>query len=90
MLQGKIVWEDVEAFSTLPEGGGVHTVSIYNDYWWITNAEGQIAFYTLYDQRKPQCNQNRSIAEAVAMTHPEAVNVIQIPHVFVPLNVRDY
>lgn len=61
--------------------------TIYRDYWWVTNADGDLCFYGSVGGRlSPQCNQHETVARKVAdyLAIPDAVGVRQVPLVALP------
>ena len=57
------------------------------DRWWAVDAEGRIATY----HGTPQCNMHESIARDLILKNVGgAVDVEQIPAVFLPHRCEDY
>jgi hypothetical protein len=82
-----IEWANREK-ATRPEPGYVGLYVIYQNAWWVVNADGDLGFMRLAGGRfVAQCNPHRTIVEQTSVPYfadHGAVGVERIPAVYVP------
>lgn len=83
----EMVWHPQSYVTEIPENNKV--VRVLKDYWWIVDADGNIAFY---ENRNPQCSVDENIAKRYVKPsfNARAVGIELIPLAFVPIKISDY
>lgn len=63
--------------------------SVYVDYWWIITKNKEVV---VFGKSSLQCNKDKRICEMVMKnSYPsDQYDLIQIPVMYIPLNVRDF
>ncbi|AVO25047.1 hypothetical protein KHQ84_gp116 [Rhodococcus phage Finch] len=90
------VWKTPEELA-VPIAG---QVTVYLDSWWLTDSEGRVAFWNppvpagrrpTYGREygAPQCNSNKRIGE-LRCNGSLFTGLVQLPIVFVPLDIGNY
>lgn len=89
------VWKTVEEIST--PRPGPHDIAL--DWWWPVDAEGRVAFYNPLNRHtgqrqrtygSPQGNKDEKVSRLLSRHDPWAVDVIQIPIAYIPIDTREF